>query len=705
MDETDLSTTKDDYSAKYEAEKPSGNQEYSLDKNKYHKIICGYVKDEIDGQFKIEIGRPLPQFDSLMAKAFAVTNKFTKDTEKLVAYVLDKKHPVRLAEINKLKEESCDGMVSIHAAQVIPLSIGKGRFFTVIVQKPSGVKLSDYIKANGAISEEAAIKKIVPSIASVISFLAKRGIVHGRINLDNTYIDNDGKITVGECISETCGYSQPVIYDDVNRAASSPIGKGNGFIAATDYYALGVLVAIMLRGKSPTENLQDKEIVEKKLVDGTYSILTDGIELSPHLLDFLRGVINDNVMEVWNPGIVDEWTKGRMYNLLAQGKHTDAGRPISFMEKKYWKKKSLAHDLFIHWDEGKKFIRDDTLVRWIERNVGDSELSEKMDLLSKRTGGGESGSTFDKDDELLSQYILLLDPDGPIRLRNFSAMVAGIGSSLADAYSGNKQQHLDAISNIINYNLISYLDNQKSNIFEGSANYEAMFVLQRCRDLYKKKGIGFGLERCLYELNPTLSCQSHIVFDYVAFALSDLLKILNDHDDLNGKSIDRQLGAFLSMHMNLSVPVRVTSLSRFPDFAANANIQNLALLSMAQQSCDVGALPDLSDKIILNLRNVIDEFHSKYIRIDLTESLGKVAKKGSLPAILKIISDPQFLVRDRLGYRRAVTKYKNNAFQIAKLSNAGAVNNMGYRYGLQLSVLLSFFVTTAVVLVLIIRAF
>jgi hypothetical protein len=375
------------------------------------------------------------------------------------------------------------------------------------------------------------------------------------------------------------------------------------------------------------------------------------------------------------------------------------------MEKKYWKKKSLAHDLFIHWDEGKKFIRDDTLVRWIERNVGDSELSEKMDLLSKRTGGGESGSTFDKDDELLSQYILLLDPDGPIRLRNFSAMVAGIGSSLADAYSGNKQQHLDAISNIINYNLISYLDNQKSNIFEGSANYEAMFVLQRCRDLYKKKGIGFGLERCLYELNPTLSCQSHIVFDYVAFALSDLLKILNDHDDLNGKSIDRQLGAFLSMHMNLSVPVRVTSLSRFPDFAANANIQNLALLSMAQQSCDVGALPDLSDKIILNLRNVIDEFHSKYIRIDLTESLGKVAKKGSLPAILKIISDPQFLVRDRLGYRRAVTKYKNNAFQIAKLSNAGAVNNMGYRYGLQLSVLLSFFVTTAVVLVLIIRAF
>jgi hypothetical protein len=688
----------------------SGAAEYYLDKNRYHRIFCAETKDEVDGKYIIDIAKPLKQFDSGMAKAYGVTNKMSRESDKLFALVLDKRYPVRIAEINKLLDQKYEGMINVIAAQITPLSLGKGRFFTVILEKPKGITLAEYIAKNGAVSEDAIIKKIVPYIGYIIGDLAKKEIVHGRIHLGNVFIEDSGKITVGECISEICGYSQPIAYENASRASANHFGKGMGVVGATDFFALGVLVSIMLRGKSPFEGLNENEILELKLTETTYKQMTDGMELSPHILDLLRGVINDNIKEIWSWALVDEWIKGRRFNLLPQAKASDSGRAISFNNKKYLKKKCLAHDLYLHWEEGKKFIRDDSiLVKWIERSVGDTELAEKLDILSHRTGGGEQGGTFDKDDELLAQYILLLDPEGPLRLRNFSALVDGVGAMLADAYANNKQQVLDAIANIINNSLISYIEIEKSNDLNkpNTKDYfsDALFTIQNCREVLRKKGIGFGFERCLYELNATISCQSPVVFDYVIFSLPDLLKNLNTNNNLAGKAIDRQMSAFLSMRMDLSAQIRIPSLSRFPDFAANQNIQTLALLSMAQQSSSVGPLPVLSDKMVASLKNVVEDFHSKFVRIELIEALSKVAQKGSLANVLRVITDPQYLVRDRLGFRRAVTRYRNNSIQILKLSNRNAVNNMGYRYGLQLAVLFSFFITTIVVLVLMMKAF
>jgi serine/threonine protein kinase len=678
-------------------------EEYYLDKNRHHRVVCSEVKDEVEEKYIIDTTRPLPAFDNMLAKAYGVTNKFTKENNKYMAFVLDKRYPVRLAEINKLMEEKQDFFCNVIAAQIVPLSLGKGRFFTVVVEMPSGISLAAYIQKNGAISEDAVLKKIMPPICAVISFLERKDISHGKINLNNIFIADDGYITVGECVSELCGNSQPILYEDMHRAAASHAGKGPGVPGVTDYYALGVLVCILVRGKNPVEGKADSDILEAKLIESTYKIVTDGMELSPRMLDFLRGVLNDNTQDAWSSRYVDEWLRGRSFNLLANASHSDAGRSISFIDKKYWKKSSLANAMHSHWDEAKRFIREDVLVRWIERSVGDTDLSEKMEILSNRTGGGEIGSSFDRDDELLAQYIMLLDPYGPIRLRGFSAMVGGVGAILADGYAHNKQQFIESVSNVINYSLISYLD---LGIFaEGTAAHESIFLLQRCRDLYRKRAVGFGLERSLYELNPTLSCQSPTVVDYVLVALPDFLKNLNTNEGLVTHGVDRQMSAFLAKKMDLAIGLRVPSLERFPDFAANKNIQALALLSMAQQNSGVGALPGLSQKMVASLKNVVDEYHSKYIRIEIIENLSDVAPKGYLSLILKVIADPNFLVKDRLGFKRAVTKFRSNNTQIISLSNRGAVNNMGYRYGLQLSVLLSFFVTTVVVVILMVKAF
>jgi len=116
-------------------------------------------------------------------------------------------------------------------------------------------------------------------------------------------------------------------------------------------------------------------------------------------------------------------------------------------------------------------------------------------------------------------------------------------------------------------------------------------------------------------------------------------------------------------------------------------------------------LPRLAVKISEGLRAVIEEFHSKTIREELNTGLDKVIKKGILSSLLRVISDPKMLVRDRLGFKKAVNSHRNNAMQIIRLSNSRAINNVGYRYGLQLSVMISFFVATVAVITLMLKAF
>lgn len=697
-----MTKEQDDSSKKDEVVKSSGN-EYFINGEKYLRLHRSSAKDEVEGNYIVNINKPLPEFDSSTAKAFAVTNKHDKSAENHYALILDKKYPVRLAEINKLLELQVPHFTNVVAAQIINSDFGKGNFFTIIVEKPPGVSLKEYIEKNGAQDEDFVVENVIAQVASVIKYFEAKDIVHGRINLESIYIDSNKNVTLCEGFSELCGASQQLLFETMARAASMPTGKGRGVPGCTDYYALGVVAAILLRGRNPAAGMTEKEVLELKFASNTYKIVADAMEFSPHIMDFLRGVVNDKSKEIWSSSHVAEWVKGRQFNLLPPGDSVEAGRPIIFEGKKYVNKKYLAYALHDKWDEAKKFIREDTLVRWIERSVLDKDLAEKMEVLANRSSSDIS-EAFDRDDELLAQYIMLLDQTGPIRIKGFSACLDGIGTMLAEGYANDKKSMLLAVEIVILHSLHTYVSFDK---FASMAGYykEYSMVIQQSMDLLRKRDLGFSLERCLYEMNPTIACQGNVIGSYSIYTIEEMLKTLNNEESIGSNLVDKHIASFLSNRLDLPTKIRITSLVRFADFATNYHIQTLSLLSLAQETTGLRSLNKLTVKLCESLQGVVDEFHSKYVRKDINESLKKVEARGHIPDLLKIITDTQFLVRDRLGYRKAVTRYRNNAMQIIRLGNRKAVNNMGYRYGLHLSVLLSFFITTVVIIVLMLKAF
>lgn len=679
--------------------------EYPVGKNKFQRINYSQQIDVVFDRYKVETKKPLQQFDSSMAKAYHVTDLQQNDSDSYYAAVIDKRYPARLTEINKLTQEKLPNFANVITSQILPLSLGKGEFFTVILQKPHGIRLIEFLASNGPINEDALVAKIIKPICNLIGFFEKENITHGNINLKNVYIDKSGIVTLGECISQICGVSQAIIYEDVSRSSTSAFAKGSGKPGSLDYHALGVMAVFCLRGKNPYENVPDKDILNLKYTKNTYKVITDGIEISPYMLDFIRGSVNDQTKNTWDNQRVVEWLSGRKYNLLPPTENIDAGRPILFNSKKFLSKKHLAYAMFQEWDEAKLFIRESTLVRWIERSVQDTVLSEKMELLSHRSGGGQPGSSFDREDELLAQYILLLDPKGPIRLRQISVNTDGIGTLLAHAYATSNTDLMDAVHNIIKYSLTSYKETEQDLSDKLNSEKETIFIIKRCAELFRKKYIGFGLERSLYELNPQLACQSEILRESYSCVVQEALLFLEKTQIINNEILDVHLSSFLSAKLELPTRIRITSLNKFQDFAAIPAIQNLALLSLAQQRFGGAALPNLAKNVATSLNDSIETFHSRFIREEITNQLESVTKTGNLTKILSIISNTSFLVRDRLGFRRAILAYKNNSIQLIKLNNKKALSNMGYLYGLQLSVVSTFFIATVVVIVLILKIF
>jgi len=672
----------------------------SIDGDRFKTIRYSDAKDIIDDRYQIIANKPIPALDTTFSKAFTVVDTHNKSSDGLYCLVLDKKYPIRLTAINKLNGLTQPGFTNVISFQVISFSPYQGKSFCVLLEKPRGVTFTEYITKNGAISEQTVINVVIPQINEILGFLERNKIVHGKIHPSKIYIDAQGKVIVGECISEPCGYSQEMLYETLDRAVCLPSGKGEG-TNFVDFFALGVMAAYLIRGHDPIRKIQEYELLEKRFADGTYTIITRGLDLSLHTLDLLRGVLDSKKSKEISYEHIKEWSKGRNFNLLPPTVSVEASRPISFVGKKFINRQHLVHAFHKHWDEAKEFVKDNTLIRWVERSMQDSDLTDRLSIMSARAVG-ETSETFSREDELLINVILLLDPEGPMRFREFAAHIDAIGTTLAYAYATDNKSYMERIKDIFYHDMTSIW---KNDFFPINNEYFAdrIYDLQVATEMFLRREQGFGMNRCLYELNKSLPCQSKKVLDYLVFDISGLLKRLELDDTINDKILDEHMWAFLSSRLELPKSIKLTSLSRFPEYANDQYIQTLSILAHAQDVSKIWDFPKLSEKMSISLKQIISEFHGKTIKNEITKKIDRVKSKGNLAFLFKIMTDQKYIVRDTVGFVKANKKYKKNAFQIIMLNNRRVLNNIAYRNGLQFAVFLSFLIVSLVALLMIMK--
>jgi len=292
----------------------------------------------------------------------------------------------------------------------------------------------------------------------------------------------------------------------------------------------------------------------------------------------------------------------------------------------------------------------------------------------QRLGGENAKETQNYD--ALTRLISILDPMGPIRTLNFSMRVEGIGMKLADLIHQGKAKEMREVIDIILNDLPTYWSALTE---EQPAPHisRQIWLLQRARNYIKLKSLGFGVERALYDLNPTLPCQSELVKKYHITNLPDLMRTLDAlASSIGGQQtfVDRHLTGFIASKLEMSKEVKLDELSNIPELASNPEPIALRLLVKSQQKSGKIPLTGLAAWVGVRIELILNAVHNRVIRKRLLMQLKQTALEGSINELLTILANREMVTRDQEGFSLAISLFAVNKKRIEKLQDDTVVN-------------------------------
>lgn len=654
----------------------------------YEPAKAAAVKDALPGQFKIDTAKPLPQWNGTLSQAFAATDE-SQPTRAVHAVLCPTGFPLRQKAIQAVKDFKHPNLMPLVASGIASLPQLGGSRYALIYETPNAKSLASILKERKApFADRNIILDIITPLADLLKRFEEAGIAHGRINLDNLYFSDH--LIVGDCLSEPCGYSQPFIFEPLERALAAPLGRGEGD-SNTDCYALGVLALHLAAGSTTLTKLDEDAYTNQSLKFGAYNVLMHDREFSSTLHDLLRGTINEKIAERWGLKLIQSWLGGKRFNLIPPSAPKDASRSFAFQTDDYASRKSLAQALYMNWDAAPDVLKEGKLARWLELSLHKPDLAETLNRVIK-SAGGDYTPTPRQMNEILARAIILLDPDGPIRMTPVETRVEGIGPILADFFAQKKQKELQVLADVIENDVANFwADLNKEDLPPEISN--ALWRLQRVRLWMRQTVIGAGMERCLYDLNPSLACQSPILTRFFAMDLPTLLHALDTvaKEKMESEVLDRHSAAFICSKIDMQKDLKIHELQSLPSLVTNTKLISLKLLVAAQEKTGQFKLRGLAAWMAYRLMPLLETIHNRKARLNAQTQLAKAASSGDLRQITTLMFSDSLFQSDSARFEDAARNYHAFSAKIEELRSEENLASESERAGYLIAQLFAIF--------------
>ena len=665
-------------------------------------LVRSKTPDQVSGRFTLRLGEMLPHYSNDFCTAYDVTDITHKEDGKYYAIVLDKNIPARLGVIAALRKLTPQNVSYPINAEVTLISTLNEQRITMILAKPDGISLREYISTHGPCSEQFISQQIITPFNALLRNIHDFDITHGNINLDTVMIDEHQRITLAECVSQPCGYSQIFLYESLDRATLLPISKGEAE-PWVDYFALGALCLSLIIGKEPIAPEEAESCLEARLSKGSFNALGGNYKIPAVMEDLLKGLINDKKGDCWNYRQLTEWIKGKRFNIIAPTSHIESSRPVFFNGKEFFNCRALVYELYKHWEMARRLVKDDTILKWVERGIKDNSKATRLQAIL-RTQSYNNKSTLPEDD-LVAHTLLTLDPDGIFRFKDIATNIDGVGTLLAYGVAKTKKEYVQAFTKILKTDLCNVWSSGNRNDNKNKNQFNALWLLERAQQLLEENSIGFGLERCLYEMNPALPCQSNLLFGEYIASLPDLIYNLEEHAAKRTLVfVDRHIAAFITSRLEMKNRVSIAGLSKYPKLESHSELRTLSLLALAQRETKIKRLRNIATMLETRLIPVINLYSSKTIREEITSKLHSLAKTGDLVAILKLMTNTMYIKQDANGFKEASAEYLALEQKILQFENRRIIADSGKKLGLQFALMIAYLSCAIVVMVLLKKA-
>jgi serine/threonine protein kinase len=648
------------------------------------------AKVVLKDRFEIDDSVPLEAYDSPTAKAFKCVGQ-TAEYGELFALVCDPTIPMRSETMEALRGFPGIGLLKFIDSGVINWAKTNQRQPALIFDLPRGGKVFENMASViQPLSDDQLIQGFLTPAVNTLRELLARGITHRNIRPTNLYYgDASGRlIMLGECMSAPPGYNQPLHFESLECAMADETGRGGGTIS-DDLFALGVTLLCLLIGRNPVASVSDpQQYIFDRINLGSYANIVGVHRIQMNMTELLRGLLTDVTTERWSVHDVQLWLSGRRLTPKQIKLPPKAARPLTIGGMNHENVRSAAHGLGRNWGRGGDVARGQDFDNWIRRSLNDDTVMENVNRIAGSAQAIQASPKAD-DARLITRICMALDPAAPIRHQGFTIHIDGVGPTLAMGFT--RQDVRENITALINGRFLpqwmALQTRTKAEIFQ------IYSTLEKLPELLSNPGPGFGIERCLYELNPYTHCMSQMI-DHLYITrpeeLVPALEAVAHGNELSPIPMDRHVAAFLAARSDEIDDRILRPLSVLDERPAGDALKVLRILTRVQSVYHNGAAPGLCAWFQALTTPAINSFHNIKMRQQVESAVTRAAQTGFLVELLKIFDDAKASQLDEQGFLHARHEYAQCSVQIAQM-NLGLQNkeNLAAELGEQVAAVIS----------------
>jgi hypothetical protein len=617
----------------------------------------------LDERYEIAADRRLPKFDSPGVEAFAVNDR--NEPGRLMFALIAPGHlPCRYLGLLTKRPPSdapvmwprAGGVVDWPVAQRNDGAIVWGRRPALIFDAPKGERVfgGDAPRPR-PMTEPQLARNVIAPLVTAIREMTILGIPHRAIRPGNLFYQSSqqGPLMLGECFSMPPGFAQPALYETIENAIADPYGRGAG-ISSDDLYALGVLLLELHVGRDPTEGMSDEEIISAKISAGSFAALAGREKLSTSMAEILRGLLNDRTGDRWTLRHLEAWSTGQHFTPTMPYLPQRASRPIRFADSEYMNKPALAHAMAQRWPDTMKLVDSSDFDNWLKRSFNDDKVGDTLARLLNSASG--SGPTAAIKDRYVARLIIWMNAQSPICYRDIRVNVTGMSAMLANVL--DNQPLLNQFVELLRGRLPQVWMNEQLSL--NADQLQIRRIMEEVEKHIEKAGMGQGVERALYELDPLVPCRSPMIADFYVTNIRDLLPAIDAAlPGLGAGTIpmDRHIAAFIGAHLRRTTDRELAAISQTAS-EADRRIAILRLLALVQSAHPNSKMPRLADAVVAMLEPALKCFHHAAARADAEKRMRKLGKECDLIG-LSLLFDPNGPYRraDSLGFTAAKAAY------------------------------------------------
>lgn len=625
------------------------------------------------------------RFDQPGARAIGVTD-LEHPSEALFGLTCDPRLPVRLAAASKVCGHVVPNAIKLVGVGRAPLPPKETSHLILVYQRPTGWRLSSGTgDAPAKFEPDDILTNVVAPISEAIHTWQQLGQCHGSVRPDNLYYADSSRtrVILGDALSAPCGRWQPAAIEPIERAMAMPAGRGRG-APEDDVYALGATVVTLLQGALPGAGADDAKLAMWKLTEGSAVTIANFVDPQSALGIVLDGMLTDDPQQRWTAEQVLRWVRDRARPHDVGHSRSPRRRSYVFLGAEYRTPKALASALADAPDAAGPLLREGKIGDWLRHSVDDRQLADALAAVLSPDHPDLGGRRIDND-ELTTRAVIMLDPARPISFRGTSVFPDGIGAALAEATSAKDTATLGNLAEILKLGLAGFwLGQQKT---KAPAHAKLELQLKGMRANFKRREPGFGVERTLYDLNPSLSCQAKLVSRHLILDIRQLLPALDQIAETGpqkGPLMDRHLAGFIANRLKISSATELSDLVINEATPEDVWRGTLRLLAQVQAETEAEPAPHLAEWIARRLAPVFEKLHNRAVRQSVEDRLKEFIKNGDLPGMATVALDRKTWRQDDEGFSAAkqqVAAIRQRTRQLTEdpLHRANSVERLGYQ--------------------------